>query len=69
ADALGRQLVTREFDELTAFGCAALAARGIGRTLALPAGKQAVIAPGRNAGAWRDRFADGVARARNWRRS
>ncbi|MBL8709864.1 MAG: glycerol kinase, partial [Rhodospirillaceae bacterium] len=47
ADALGRQLVTREFDELTAFGCAALAARGIGRTLALPAGKQAVIAPGR----------------------
>ena len=36
ADATGRTVLRRGFDELTAFGCAALAARGLGETLAMP---------------------------------
>ena len=36
ADSLQRRIVTQRFDELTAFGCAALAARGLGYELAEP---------------------------------
>ena len=36
ADATGRTILRHGFDELTAFGCAALAARGLGETLAMP---------------------------------
>ena len=56
----------RGFDELTAFGCAALAARGLGVTLAMPDAWQrrcsSRAARMRPAGA--SRFADAVSRAR-----
>lgn len=69
ANALGRDLVTRDFDELTAFGCAALAAQGIGRQLELPQGGETIISPDRYGRVWCERFADAVSRAKAWRQA
>jgi glycerol kinase len=70
ADVAGRTIVTRSFDELTAFGCASLAA--LGASAALPAPTSAVTSfePRRGlaqAQEWRARFADAVTRSRGWR--
>ena len=68
ADATGRAVLRRGFDELTAFGCAALAARGLGETLAMPQAGSTLFQPrAPNAVAWRDRFAGAVNRSRAWR--
>ncbi|MGY2235939.1 FGGY family carbohydrate kinase [Pseudomonas gingeri] len=70
ADALQRCIVTQRFDELTAFGCAALAARGLGRELVAPRNTCTEFHPRvgvDTALAWRETFADAVSRCRNWR--
>ena len=68
ADVTGRTIVRPGFDELTAFGCAALAAAGLGITLARPEHGQAVFEPRcPDAAAWRSSFADAVSRATRWR--
>jgi glycerol kinase len=69
ADAMGRAVVTRNFDELTSFGCAALAARAIGQELKLPAGGENVTEPQQDGRHWCKRFANAVARAKEWRRA
>lgn len=69
ADALGRDVVTRGFDELTAFGCASLAATVIGQTLSSPEDGQSVISPRRDGRQWCERFATAVARAKSWRQA
>jgi glycerol kinase len=66
ADALDKTLVVRDFDELTAFGAAGLAARAMGAHLEPPGGETRII-PRRDAARWRTRFAAAVERARNWR--
>lgn len=70
ADALQRCIVTQRFDELTAFGCAALAARGVGVDLAPPRNTSTSFRPKVEAGVarqWRETFADAVTRCRSWR--
>jgi glycerol kinase len=68
ADATGRTVRRQEFAELTAFGCAGLAARALGRTLALPAAGGTLFAPtSAGAEAWCRRFAEAVTRSRGWR--
>jgi glycerol kinase len=69
ADSTGRVIRTSAFDELTAFGSAALAARGVGAELSAPASTgrrsfepRSVDRAGRLA-----RFAAAVKRARGWR--
>ncbi len=66
ADALGKVLHIRDFDELTAYGTASLAALGIGHTLPIcPVASE--IVPKGNPASWRARFSDAVSRARGWR--
>jgi glycerol kinase len=70
ADVLNRDVMRVEFDELTAFGCAALAGcHDTGAALSLPdAGR--LFTPRTDAGAgWAARFADAVSRSQGWRRS
>jgi glycerol kinase len=67
ADATGRTIHRKGFDELTAFGCAALAARGIGETLAMPEIGSTPFVPRASGAVWRDRFDTAVTRARAWR--
>ncbi len=68
ADVTGRTVVRQGFDELTAFGCAALAAAGIGVTLAQPDHGRVVFEPrSPDAASWRARFSEAVTRARSWR--
>ena len=67
ADVLGRDVVTRDFDELTAFGTAGLAAAAIGKTLTLPRTGETVIGPQRDGREWCERFSTAVARAKSWR--
>lgn len=70
ADALQRQIVTQRFDELTAFGCAALAARGLGVELAPPHNTSTTFSPRVDASVaaqWRATFSDAVSRCRTWR--
>ena len=45
ADATGCTILRHGFDELTAFGCAALAARGLDETLTMPAAGSTVFEP------------------------
>ncbi|MEM8240255.1 hypothetical protein Q4R49_21400, partial [Morganella morganii subsp. sibonii] len=62
--------VTQRFDELTAFGCAALAARGLGYELAEPRNTRTEFQPRVDAGTarrWQVRFSEAVARTRGWR--
>jgi glycerol kinase len=63
ASALGRALAVPDFDELTAFGCAALAAP---QPLPRP-GTTRAIAPSLASSGWRERFAEAITRARGWR--
>jgi glycerol kinase len=67
ADATGRTVVRRGFDELTAFGCAALAARGLGVTLPNPEQGSRTFAPREGAGPWHERFTASIERSRRWR--
>lgn len=64
ADALERELIVPSFDELTAFGCAALAAGGIATR---PWAERVVQPRATNAAEWRARFATAVDRAKGWR--
>lgn len=69
ADLLEREVVVPPLAELTAMGCAALAARGLGVTLAPPQAGGSAFAPRLvPAAAWRARFAEAVARSRGWHR-
>jgi glycerol kinase len=70
ADVLNRTIVTQRFDELTAFGCAELAALGLGSrlpeyrnasTIFSPTQPTAVVAE------WKERFSAAVTRSRGWR--
>lgn len=70
ADALQRCIVTQRFDELTAFGCAALAAKGIGVALKPPRNTSTTFHPkvsAEQARRWRASFSDAVTRCRDWR--
>jgi glycerol kinase len=69
ASVLGLTVKVSDFDEMTAFGAASLAARTTGIDLPPPRSAERIVAPCFAAGGWRERFADGVARARNWRRT
>jgi glycerol kinase len=66
ADVVGRPLDLHQDDELTAYGTAALAARGLGRTLPLsPVAEE--IASRADPSQWRSRFSEAVQRAKGWR--
>ena len=68
ADALGRDIRTRAFDELTSLGCAALAGLALGAELPKRAGGDILYASrdhGRDR--WQGRFDQAVARSRGWR--
>ena len=67
ADATGRTVRRRGFDELTALGCAALAARGLGASLPFPDAGSTAIEPRGSVAEWHHRFAAAVSRARGWR--
>lgn len=70
ADALQRCIVTQRFDELTAFGCAALAAKGLGVALKPPRNTSTSFHPkvsAVQAQQWRATFSDAVTRCRDWR--
>jgi glycerol kinase len=67
ASCLGRSLVVRAFDELTAFGCAGLAAATMGRSLTVPRDGERIVEPMADNSAWRSRFAEAVTRAKDWR--
>ncbi|TBU86628.1 glycerol kinase [Phytopseudomonas dryadis] len=70
ADALQRCIVTQRFDELTSFGCAALAAKGLGLELKPPRNTSTEFRPracAQEARQWRETFADAVRRCRDWR--
>jgi len=72
ADILGRRVSTNSFDELTAFGCAQMAAEAAGGALPRPEGRERVFSPridAAEAGERRGRFADAVSRSGRWRRS
>jgi glycerol kinase len=67
SDRLGHDLILPICDELTAAGCAALAAAGIGRDVALPPGGVLRIASRScDRERWRIRFADAIERVRGW---
>lgn len=68
ADALGRNISTRSFDELTSLGCAALAALAVGAELpAVAKGDVEYRARNVDSQAWRQRFNQAVGRSRGWR--
>jgi glycerol kinase len=69
ASALGRPVTVSGLDEMTAFGAASLAARAIGAELPTLRSAERLVSPRFAAAGWRERFADGVSRARNWRRT
>lgn len=64
ADVLERELILPEFDELTAFGCAAMAAGG---EIKRPGGERLVHPKTGSTAEWRARFAGAVQRAKTWR--
>ncbi|MBN9237829.1 MULTISPECIES: FGGY family carbohydrate kinase [Phyllobacteriaceae] len=68
ADALGRNISTRSFDELTSLGCAALAALAVGTELpAIAKGDVEYRARDVDRQAWRQRFNQAVGHSRGWR--
>ena len=68
ADVTGHIIVRQGLDELTAFGCAALAAAGLGAALPQPDQGRAVFQPrAPDAARWRRRFADAISRSTGWR--
>jgi glycerol kinase len=70
ADAIGRDVLSTDFGERTAFGAAALAAIGVGARLSEPKVVSFVFEPraGERAAARRHRFSEAVSRSKNWRR-
>jgi glycerol kinase len=67
ADVTRRNVVTRSSHELTAHGCAALAALGIGREIP-PQAARTVFEPRRVEHlAWQERYASAVSRSMHWR--
>ncbi|WP_027350248.1 FGGY family carbohydrate kinase [Halotalea alkalilenta] len=70
ADVLQRAIITQRFDELTAFGCAALAGRALGVTLRADHNIAGVSYPrvdAATAAGWRRCFAEAVEKSRHWR--
>jgi glycerol kinase len=67
ADVTGRTIHRHGFDELTAFGCAAMAARASGLMLELPDSGSRVFEPRVDGGGWRERFGIAIRRAKGWR--
>lgn len=71
ADILQRTIVTQRFDELTAFGCASLAARGLGAELPALGNTCTEYQPRidkQTADAWRTTFDGAVERSQGWRK-
>ena len=68
ADAIGRNVLSTDFGERTAFGAAALAAIGAGAVLPEPKVVSFVFEPraGERAAARRHRFGEAVSRSKNW---
>jgi glycerol kinase len=64
ANALQRELLLPVFDELTAFGCAAMAAGG---EVTRPGGARVVVPDAVDVGGWQEVFAAAVRRAKGWR--
>ncbi len=64
ADVLERGLILPAFDELTAFGCAAMAAGG---EIKRPGGERVVQPKAGSTAEWRARFTAAVQRAKAWR--
>jgi glycerol kinase len=64
ADVLERELIVPDFDELTAFGCAVMAA---GIEVRRPGAERIVRPRESDAPKWRARFAEAVQRAKGWR--
>ncbi|GHB21490.1 FGGY family carbohydrate kinase [Salinicola rhizosphaerae] len=70
ADVTQREIVTHGVDELTAYGCASLAAQGSGLGALPLSDTPRIVLPGvsmTTASAWRERFAIAVARSASWR--
>lgn len=68
ADMLGREIVTRRFNELTAVGTAELASVGAGNSMRLPVGIARTFRPGSaEREEMRAKFQDGLSRSRAWR--
>ncbi|WP_300726853.1 FGGY family carbohydrate kinase [Pseudomonas sp.] len=70
ADALQRCIITQRFDELTSFGCAALAAKGLGIELPALRNTSTTFNPkvsAEEALQWRTTFSDAVNRSKDWR--
>ncbi|HSM19781.1 MAG TPA: FGGY-family carbohydrate kinase, partial [Hyphomicrobiales bacterium] len=68
ADALGRQVTVPAVSEITALGCAMLAAGG-NLDLGPAAAAASYVPQAADRRAWADRFAEAVARAKSWRRT
>jgi glycerol kinase len=69
SDVLGRTVTTQRFDELTSYGCASLAALGLGVTLPEYRNTTTMFQPQYPQSVtdgWKTRFADAVARAKAW---
>ncbi|HTN97475.1 MAG TPA: FGGY-family carbohydrate kinase, partial [Nordella sp.] len=70
ADVLGCGLRRQAFSELTAFGCAGLAAMTLERELCPPAETAEIVMPRDiEMTSWRSRFAEALGRARDWRQA
>lgn len=70
ADALGCAVRRQAFSELTAYGCAGLAAMTLERDLCPPVETAEIMMPRTiEMASWRSRFAEALRRARNWRQS
>lgn len=68
ADMSGRTIIIRSFDELTALGCAALAAKALARAPRIQAMVAKKYAPQeRDVTEWKRRYRDALARSRGWR--
>jgi len=63
ANALQREILLPEFDELTAFGCAAMAGGDVSR----PGGVQVVTPDVADVAAWHEVFGNAVRRSQAWR--
>lgn len=70
ANVLQREIVTQRFDELTALGCAAMAAKGIGKELPPPQNTRHIFTPmvtAETAREWQGRYSDAIERSHGWR--
>ncbi len=69
ADSSGKTIIVSDLDEITAFGAAQLAAHGIGRQIAMPAGAKGQSYEPREVPreGWRARFQSAAGRTSGWR--